>query len=244
MLWFWMKMITIFWHQIYSYGSMSIAYLWASTIIFSDGFNWSILIVIDSVLIYRCWTVFGNNWFIICFPLVLWGYCLLGAIGALYCDLAPSFQFEVWQTTQSATVCWQYFWTWGGIIFYVCNTMIGIYTTSAMVYKIRHAAKNRNSTNRLLHGTRRILTESGILYTVSSASNLGWRVIKLQLYDNEVAFDLQFLGQIVEPVIVFMPIIAFHLITIRVGEQRAGGQDSWVDSMSANIRSELLQVDT
>ncbi|KIL61454.1 hypothetical protein M378DRAFT_166910, partial [Amanita muscaria Koide BX008] len=135
------------------------------------------------------------------------------------------------------------------LTFCVCNIVVSIYTTSALVYKIWRAAKNNAGTNHLLYRTCRILTESGILHTFPSVLYLA-RVIKARIIDSQPAptvnsiLLLDLVLSIERPLSIFMPGIAFNLITIRVGEQRARGQDTWVDSRdtsgTALLPSELL----
>ncbi|KIL54174.1 hypothetical protein M378DRAFT_174408, partial [Amanita muscaria Koide BX008] len=138
------------------------------------------------------------------------------------------------------------------LTFCVCNIVVNIYTTSALVYKIWRAAKNIAGTNHLLYRTCRILTESGILYTLPSVLYLACLIksriiesndpLQAPTVDSIVLLDLVL--SIERPLSTFMPGIAFNLITIRVGEQRARGQDTWVDSRdtsgTALLPSELL----
>ncbi|KIL64671.1 hypothetical protein M378DRAFT_570650 [Amanita muscaria Koide BX008] len=219
----------------------------ASNLLDSSAIQWSILMVIDSVMIYRCWIVFLKNRSIVYFPVVLWCLCLTCETLSCYCELARLIPPNVIMPDPIQNMCLtsQYIaWTPKG--FYMCNIVINIYATSALVYKIWRAA----STNRL-YRICRILTESGILYTLSSLICLISWILSYPIY----GWDLQYMApaallfiapfgfQIVLCLLMFIPGIAFNLIIIRVGEQRAKGEDTWVDYRDASnalMPSELL----
>ncbi|KIL61471.1 hypothetical protein M378DRAFT_856089 [Amanita muscaria Koide BX008] len=132
-------------------------------------------VIIDGVLIHRCWIVFSKNWFIICFPLALWCSSLICAIISLYCHISPAFinglsPAIINESSPTFTVKTCGSGPYVGVALFAflsCNIVINIYTTSALVFKIWRAAENNGGTNRL-YRTSRILTESGILYTSSS----------------------------------------------------------------------------
>ncbi|KAM6492264.1 hypothetical protein JOM56_011988 [Amanita muscaria] len=208
------------------------AYFWAVTILDSvTAIHLSILIIIDGVLIHRCWIVFSKNRFIICFPLALWCSSLICAIISLYCDISFALYITDPAITKEFMVKTPYV-VMDLLIFCVCNIVVNIYTTSALVYKIWRAAKNIAGTNHLLYRTCRILTESGILYTLPSVLYLACLIksriiesndpLQAPTVDSIVLLDLVL--SIERPLSTFMPGIAFNLITIRVGEQRARGQ--------------------
>ncbi|KIL53978.1 hypothetical protein M378DRAFT_174504, partial [Amanita muscaria Koide BX008] len=131
------------------------------------------------------------------------------------------------------------------LTFCVCNIVVNIYTTSALVYKIWRAAKNIAGTNHLLYRTCRILTESGILYTLPSVLYLACLIksriiesndpLQAPTVDSIVLLDLVL--SIERPLSTFMPGIAFNLITIRP-------QDTWANSRDSRgttlLPSELL----
>ncbi|KIL61444.1 hypothetical protein M378DRAFT_855503 [Amanita muscaria Koide BX008] len=171
-------------------GTHAPAYFSAVTILSSTALiHFSILIIIDGVLIHRCWIVFSKNWFIICFPLALWCSSLICAIISFYCDISLALyttdpairkEFMVKTCTVGPYVGMDL------LTFCVCNIVVSIYTTSALVYKIWRAAKNNAGTNHLLYRTSRILTESGILHTFPSVLYLA-RVIKARIIDSQPA---------------------------------------------------------
>ncbi|KAM6492172.1 hypothetical protein JOM56_011896 [Amanita muscaria] len=212
----------------------------------SSVIQWSILMVIDSVMIHRCWIVFSKDWFVICFPIVLWCFCLMCAILSAYCYFGMFFKSNSIAIPVVQMCFMESYTPMMPLAFYICNIVINMYTTSVLVYKIWRVATNNAGTNRL-YRICRILTESGILYTLSSLIFLiSWAYLNsspdstqmLYTQPGESALFLPVGFQIALGLSMFIPGIAFNLIIIRVGEQRANGEDTWVDS--GNTRPELL----
>ncbi|KAM6492146.1 hypothetical protein JOM56_011870 [Amanita muscaria] len=245
-VWFSMAVVGILQGPVYiRLGSPVPANTWVEIILTSSACYWSVLIIIDCVQIHRCWIVFSKSWIIICFPLALWCYCLICAITTFYCDLG-AVTVVIWQSSRGLAhaMCLGPYPNVMRLGFYICNIVVSIYTTCALVYQIWHAAKNnRVGTNRL-YRICRILTESGILYTLSSIINLAWwigyQIIeslaseRQQPFMKQYLFLIQLRNEIVGPLGIFLPGIAFNLTTIRVYEQRAMGEDTWVDSSDDN----------
>ncbi|KAM6492105.1 hypothetical protein JOM56_011829 [Amanita muscaria] len=113
-----------------SYFVFSFAYSNAMSILGSSAVEWSVLILIDSVMIYRCWIVFSKNWFMICFPVALWCFCLICEILSFYCTVeflcAMEYQFDSAGTQMCFT---SHYVDKTPMAFYMCNIMINIYTT-------------------------------------------------------------------------------------------------------------------
>ncbi|KIL69150.1 hypothetical protein M378DRAFT_157375 [Amanita muscaria Koide BX008] len=209
----------------------------------SSVIQWSILMVMDSVMILRCWIVFSKNWFVICFPVVMWCFCLICAILSFCCYVEIPGLFDVVSSDSTLHLCFKPFMNiMPPLAFYVCNIVINIYTTSALVYKIWRAVKNNVGTNHL-YRICRILTESGILYTLSSLVYLtSWIRLYFTYSKMDVIWPLLYTDpaatlillpvgfQIVLGLTMFIPGIAFNLVIIRIGEQRATEEDIWVDS--------------
>ncbi|KIL59928.1 hypothetical protein M378DRAFT_131077 [Amanita muscaria Koide BX008] len=229
--------------------------IWSLDILDCNGIQCSILIVIDGVLIHRCWTVSSKNWFIISFPLVLWCFCLTCAILSFYCNLMFLFFFSSGLHGQDLALqqCFMPYDSVVPLAFYTCNIVINIYTTTVLVYKIWCAVKNSVGTNRL-YKLCRVLTESGILYTLSSIVYLiSWirnysvvskHAIEYITLSTEPFLLQPFAGQIAMNIGMFIPGIAFNLIIIRVGEQRAKEEDTWVDARNDPVPPELLDHNT
>lgn len=225
--------------------------IWSLDILDCIGIQCSILIIIDGVLIHRCWAVSSKNWFIISFPLVLWCFCLTCAILSLYCNLIFLFFSLSGLHGQNLALqkCIMPSNSIYPLAFYTCNIVINIYTTTVLVYKIWRAVKNSVGMNRL-YKLCRILTESGILYTLSSIVYLiSWirnysvdskQAIEYNTLSTESFLLQPFAGQIAMDIGMFIPGIAFNLIIIRVGKQRAKEEDTWVDAGNDPVPSELL----
>ncbi|KAF8634101.1 hypothetical protein AX15_001069 [Amanita polypyramis BW_CC] len=96
--------------------------------------------------------------------------------------------------------------------YFVCNIVINIYATVAIICLIARIASESFNRSDRLHRTWRIIAESGALYTLSTVVNLiatilggkGYRLFRL----------------IADPINFSMAGVAFNLILIRLGQQR------------------------
>ncbi|KIL66414.1 hypothetical protein M378DRAFT_388773 [Amanita muscaria Koide BX008] len=175
----------------------------------------TVFIVIDAVLIYRSWVILFKKWYIICLPVALWMTCLINCVIANYCYWRAVF-LNVQEPfprfcNQPAMA----------IIFFATNVAIGVYTTSAIIYQILASTKYSKDKRRL-YNICRILTESGILYTISGTIYLitVMKVANLRSVDTTlVAYSVA--ESLTLPLVLYLPGIAFNLITIRTGQQRA-----------------------
>ncbi|PFH47836.1 hypothetical protein AMATHDRAFT_6369 [Amanita thiersii Skay4041] len=157
--------------------------------------------ITDGVLIYRCYIVYGESLWIIVLPVIL----MLGSTGCLAAYIyenariiqkhPPNFNFlHIIEAVYSATAA------------------VTIYTTVAIVYKIWHVGRNRNSSKNTLRFSMRVIAESGMLFTITSILFIA------------VAFDyspkLELLQLVLSGVSFSMTGIAFNLIIIRVFQHR------------------------
>ncbi|KIL61440.1 hypothetical protein M378DRAFT_13495 [Amanita muscaria Koide BX008] len=194
----------------------------------------TIFIVIDAVLIYRCWVILFKKWYIICLPVALWITCLINCVIANYCYWRAVFlniQKPFPKFCNQPAMA---------LIFFSTNVAIGVYTTSAIIYQILVSTKYSKDKRRL-YNICRILTESGILYTISGTIYLitVMKVANLRSVDTTlVAYSVA--QSLTLPLVLYLPGIAFNLITIRTGQQRASSVDPWTPSLDTTSNTSEL----
>jgi len=171
--------------------------------------EYTTLQIVDAVLIYRCWVVYGYSWKIVILPLFLWvsSVCLSSYDLSLY-----ALALNTTDDDTAARLGLLVLQIWDG--FFACNIAINIYATTAIVYRIVSITRISHIPSTRLSQTWRIIAESGALYTLSTVVNLVATVL--------VGLDDRFnLFQVVaDPINFSMAGIAFNLILIRVGQQR------------------------
>ncbi|KIL67000.1 hypothetical protein M378DRAFT_323465 [Amanita muscaria Koide BX008] len=177
------------------------------------------ILIADGVLIYRCWIVFDKPWRVILLPTMLW-----------LADLAFALMFAVYQVSLYLSLrqiidypLSMEMWT----LFYAFNIAINIYTTLAIIYRIWRVARNSASTDLgHLYNVSRILAESGILLTITSAMNLG----ATANYMGPMPYVIR---PTMDALHFSMTGITFNLILIRTGSEGARlGSDYTPDSKS------------
>lgn len=159
------------------------------------------LIIIDAVLIFRCWTVYGKSWRVICLPLVLWTCTVACAVTWTVCNAVG---VKLIETPTVIAV--------GAGVFYVCNFATNVYASSAIVYRVWNSAMTTDRHSRLYEVCRTI-SGTGILYSLTSLLSLVaafWAI-----HDN---FPLALINAINFPT----ACITYNLVIIRVGQLRAG----------------------
>ncbi|KIL56988.1 hypothetical protein M378DRAFT_16570 [Amanita muscaria Koide BX008] len=176
------------------------------------------IVVVDAVLIYRCWVVYVKSWRMILPLLVLWLADIIFAI--LFLAEHAGWTPQLW------------------IGFYACNIIINIYATTAIIYRIIRVVEGtgKNPRRGALFTTARILIESGLLYTSASILNL-----IAGFLGQDPKYDL--LSFIADIVNFSMAGIAFNLILIRVrqeGASRSGS--SYTDSSGPVSNKEKLST--
>ncbi|KAF8956232.1 hypothetical protein BDZ97DRAFT_1763981 [Flammula alnicola] len=119
----------------------------------------------DTVLMYRCWLVYGRSKRVVIFPAIMW-------LGGLICTILQAY----WQTVQTGALGsgkWEPVnMTVGpGTIlmpFWATTLVLNAYTMFMLMYRIWNATKGStgsgSSNIRSLQFTLRILAESGFLY--------------------------------------------------------------------------------
>ncbi|KAM6499108.1 hypothetical protein JOM56_004616 [Amanita muscaria] len=186
-------------------------------IIMADSISWLLsLLSIDGVLIYRCWMVHARSWRTICVPVTFWLGLLAGSALSFYYQGKGQHRQKI--ATASITVG------------YVCNIATTIYTTTAIIYRIRRTTKASRSSPKRLTYIMRILAESGILYTSTSVLSLVASVLVIK-----DPTWVEYLINDIAAVISFpMAGIALNVLLIRVNLGRFEFRDSQVDSSIAS----------
>lgn len=177
------------------------------------------MLVVDAVLIYRCWQVYGRSWRIVCFPLMLWTGCFI----AMVLELVHGIHSVERQQQQTVTGAFTLMFV---IAFYAGSITINLYATPAIIYRIVRVAQNSTNGPGRLYKTCRIIIESGLLYTLSTFGYaMAYIGMVSTMHDNSVPFAL-----LVANINFSMPGVAFNLILIRIHEERSTSHDTHADT--------------
>ncbi|KIL61473.1 hypothetical protein M378DRAFT_82541 [Amanita muscaria Koide BX008] len=177
--------------------------------------------------IYRCWMVHARLWRNICIPVTFW-------LGLLACS-ALSFYYQGKGqhrqkiATESITVA------------YVCNIATTIYTTTAIIYRIWCTTKASGSSPKRLTYIMRILAESGILYTSTSALSLVGSVLVIKKDPTWVENLINDIAAVIVGLSFPMAGIALNVLLIRVNLGRVELRDSQVNSSNVNGERNLSE---
>ncbi|KAF8622792.1 hypothetical protein AX15_006722 [Amanita polypyramis BW_CC] len=200
----------------------------------NNAIEYTLYQIVDAVLIYRCWVVYGRSYKIICLPILFWISSVALTTYAIYL-YAVTLTLEAADQETLYKVSILVAKIWDG--FFSCNIATNIYATTAIVYRIVQVTKNSVLGSGRLHRTWRIIAESGVLYTTATIINL----IGASLVSRSPAYEPYVLFQAtVDPININMAGIAFNLILIRVGQQRQQGTvdyDKSSDPQLANDKS-------
>jgi len=189
---------------------------WASTIGQCTTANLTALVA-DTVLMYRCWIVYGKSKRILIFPVLMW-------IGGIICTVIQAYWQSV-QTGHFGTGHWEpvNMQIGPGIVltpFWATTLALNTYTTGFLVRRILTAVKNSKAVDspvQPLQLVLRVLAESGVLYFSTTIAHLA-------VWFGHSTLAIAILSEINIPTIG----IAFNIILIRaaenrVREARAGG---------------------
>ncbi|KAF8626739.1 hypothetical protein AX15_004716 [Amanita polypyramis BW_CC] len=165
--------------------------------------EYTIYQIVDAILIYRCWIVYGRTGRIIFLPVFLWLSSVVFSSYNVYLYASKNKESSL-----TDKIC-------DG--FFACNIVINIYATTAIVYRIVRVTKGSVSRSKCLHRTWRIVAEAGVPYTTSTLINLT-AIILTNRYPKYIPYAL--LEAAADPINVTMAGISFNLILIRVGQQR------------------------
>ncbi|KAF8330665.1 hypothetical protein F5887DRAFT_78468 [Amanita rubescens] len=163
-------------------------------------------IITDSVLIFRCWVVYNRSWRIIVLPFLLLLY-----------NISTLIMMTYWNATTTGAVSTGFDDQLLGIQgSYLASTIIiNIYATSAIVVKIWRNTVSRH----LCRFTIRVVAESGLLYTITSIVTFCMLLLPVPGFLIATAIDLPVSG------------IAYHLILIRVAQNRAKPEERRMSSL-------------
>jgi hypothetical protein len=186
------------------------------------------LLILDAVLVHRCWTINSRSWRITLFPVMSWLASTVSFIVAIF-NARIVFGAPQWESIapfkRRGTVAEG--------IFYTCNITTTVYTTCAIIYRIRSFVKDSIGCKKHLHHGARIIAESGILYTSATIIY----VIGLFL-GNESSRSFAF--QHVFGAINYATAgITFHLIVIRINQNRVNSCADSLNGSGENMSTRL-----
>ena len=192
--------------------------------------------------IYRCWEVFARSWRATVLPAILWSASVALFIVAMYEDHTHSSTL-----TRSIAL--------GG--FSICNIVANVYITcadtvtdefnsdssiGAITYRILSVA-SASAHQKRLRNTACVVAESGILFTSTTiifviGFHFGDKTTVRYLYQGVAASTVrpfqcfQYSGwyKIIFVKSFTAACVSFHLIVIRVGENRVRSADGFADS--------------
>jgi hypothetical protein len=132
--------------------------------------------------IYRCWTVYGRSWRVVCLPITFWFGSLTSAVLYIYYDILFMATGESFHQVLIKDVDTQIAFYSSNIatnVFSTCMTIRSVlffdlteFATGAIIYRILGVANASGNRPKRLHNVARILVESGILYTSAAIFNL------------------------------------------------------------------------
>lgn len=152
-------------------------------------------LLVDAILIYRCWLVYNKSWPVILFPLLLW----LSNIGLF---ISCSYKSAIGMDDRPFAI---------GL--YSCNNAINLYATSAIIYQIWLMTKQNDSSFDLLYVCRDLVL-CGLPYLFTNLFSLTIMVKQPTsiVYPMSCAMNSSICG------------IVFTLILIRAGLHRTDTQ--------------------
>ncbi|KIL59871.1 hypothetical protein M378DRAFT_964363 [Amanita muscaria Koide BX008] len=142
--------------------------LWGTLLSVTETFNSSSVfqlvvesittIIIDGILIFRCWIVCNKSWRVVS-----------GLLFLLLCNIACLAVMTYWASLQFAAQKKQFHVQIVRLheVFLVCNIIIDVYATSAIILQIRQTCFSRH----LLHFATRIVAESGRTCRLAAAKD-------------------------------------------------------------------------
>ncbi|KAF8626883.1 hypothetical protein AX15_004651 [Amanita polypyramis BW_CC] len=192
--------------------------------------------IVDAVLIYRCWVVYGRAWKIICVPILLWFLTLAFSTYATYVFVLELTKDGVTDKLLARSAQFS-----SG--FAASNIALNIYATIAIVYRVISVTKHSGNQSGRLHQTWRIIAESGALYTLSSIMNL---IASILFSRNPNSESYVVFLAVADPSAPSMACVAFNLILIHVYQQRqqisATNRDIPLSSDSLFVKDKRRQL--
>jgi len=175
------------------------------------------VLITNAVLIYRCWMVFdkSHQWLVICPAVILWCSGFACSILLMY-YYAIAHRAEPDQPLIFARLVPQGRPLWAS--FYCCDIAINVFTTAAIILRIKRMATGSNFSSTPVYRTCKILAQFGFLYAITTTLAL----IGL-LVDVKPSIDV--MRFILDSIMITMPGITFNLIQIRIHQERANAID-------------------
>jgi len=189
------------------------------------------ILIVDAVLIYRCWAVYGHSWRIVCLPIIFW----LGSFAFAVLIICESHLLALEKKEDSTTIK-RHFVKYIDDVIGLATTIIAtnLFSTCAIIYRILSVANASGNRPRRLHNIARIIAESGILYTSTAVFTLIGSILAIKPDSGRELFS-GISGMISNS----MAGITFDIILIRVCQDRLRLTDSYADTGDTNSNGTL-----
>ncbi|KIL59659.1 hypothetical protein M378DRAFT_169056 [Amanita muscaria Koide BX008] len=159
-----------------------------------------IMMIIDAVLVYRCWIVYNKSWRVVFVPLLFWTCTTACTLTWTICNVIG---VKLVDNPKATAI--------GVVVFYGFNFLTNVYASSAIVYRIWTTAMTNNPRSRIYEICRTI-TGTGIMYSVTSLVTLVAAFLINDYFPEGILTAINF----------HTACIAYNLVIIRVGQIRAG----------------------
>ncbi|KAM6499056.1 hypothetical protein JOM56_004564 [Amanita muscaria] len=166
-------------------------------------------LIVDALMIYRCWEIYGKNWRLICVPCVFWFASIVLTIVDIVLRatrLSKMTENDVFDPSKFS-------WIWAA---FICLTIV--ITIYCSWFILHHFIRTSSVTKHKLvwlHRTCLLISEAGLVYTATGPLNLIASVIARPGHGDVL------IGLICNAVHFSAAGIAFNLILIRVYQERA-----------------------
>ncbi|PFH49355.1 hypothetical protein AMATHDRAFT_63426 [Amanita thiersii Skay4041] len=164
-------------------------------------------VITDYILMYRCWTVYGNSWRIVIIPFFLW-------LATVICTVIGVQWVVVVLHTSNTRL--SIVTSNANLAFFTCTIIINVWLTTAIVLRIWHVARKSIGSAGQFYSVIQIIIESGLMYTVTSLMLLIAAIIGRRPRFSIVLFPRLLLAV----VNCSIAAIAFNLLVIRSNEYR------------------------
>ncbi|KAF8917205.1 hypothetical protein CPB85DRAFT_1286486 [Mucidula mucida] len=184
------------------------------------------ILLAESIIIRRCWTVYACNWKVIALPCLTFTVEMISIFVRFASHLS---ELPHINTPNTHKMQW-------GVVHYSMTLFTNLFCTSAIIFRIIRLT-GLSRAFRTYHGIIEILSESALLYTVIYTVYIG-------MYIHDTSSGAEFAQCYSYPATLLGPItgIAPALIIARVAAGHSRPNDSWMQSVSRDTASMHFQV--
>jgi len=166
-------------------------------------------LIVDALMVYRCWEICHKNWRVIFAPCVLWFASIVLAILDIVfraINVNKMTEDDVFNPSKFS-------WLWTA---FICLTIvITVYCSTIILRHFIHTSRETKRQLVWLHRTCLLISEAGLVYTATGPLNLIASVVARPGHGDVL------IGMICNAVHFSAAGIAFNLILIRVYQERA-----------------------